>query len=355
MFGCATIRALITSAAEHLVLIDTRDGSPIQIAFGAPILPPGGAVTNDVDPAQRGLRIVFDTLQRQLLSSFSVQQVDAHMSALFGDTELQRTVQAWAEDKNIRRCVKNTVREFARPLFDVSRLLNHAVMKPQGYSGDFEILEHIYDETPFASSTGPGIALDQWALGTTLPLAVRSRKNILKALLQAQIESGATRILSVASGAAREIRELECLPANVRVDLVDSDPASFQRLENLASPHMLSRIDRYVGDAITMKVVPSSAYDIIYSFGLFDYLSDKLIDRCIRNFLPSLHENGTVIFSLKDVRFYQAWFYDCFLDWSFVPRRETDGFIIAQRNGLRVEQVRRTENRAVSVYICSRA
>lgn len=309
----------------------------------------------DFAPKQCGLRSALNTLQKQLLSSVSIEQVDAHMSALFGNTELQRTTQLWADDKNVRHRVKDTVLEFAHPLFDVSHLLNHAVIKPHGYPGDFDILEHIYDATPFASSTGPGIALDQWALGTTLPLAVRSRKNILKELLRTQIESGATRILSVAAGAAREIRELEYLPNNVRVDLVDSDPASFHMLETLASQPLLSRIDRYVGDAITMKGVPSSNYDIIYSFGLFDYLSDKLIDRCMRNFLPSLHKNGTVIFSLKDVRFYQAWFYDCFLDWSFVPRKEADGFTIAMRNGLKVEQVRCTENRAVSVYICSRA
>jgi hypothetical protein len=51
------------------------------------------------------------------------------------------------------------------------------------------------------------------------------------------------------------------------------------------------------------EVGSGGPFDVIYSFGFFDYFTDEQILRTVQNFLPLLADGGQVIFCLKDQRY----------------------------------------------------
>ena len=102
------------------------------------------------------------------------------------------------------------------------------------------------------------------------------------------------------------------------------------------------------------KVAGDRRYDLIYSFGLFDYLTDDDLLRCLRNFTPLLQPDGYFVFCLKDKRFYDPLFYDLFLDWRFVPRIEESGVSLAEQAGLALAGQASIKGRTIHIYLCQR-
>jgi len=242
----------------------------------------------------------------------------------------------------VRKLARNTMKQ----LYRHSALLNHAIEKPFGYAGDYQILENIYNGLSFVDSTEPcGKAIDQWALRTALPAAVRSRKNILQRILSG---TNVTNVLSIAAGSARAIRDLEDSSTISSIDFLDFDRRGFHAF---SFSDKVSFYRRNVLNGLKMK---ENRYDLIYSFGLFDYLEDTLVASIISESVSLLEPGGEFVFCLKDSRHYSRWFYDIFCDWRFVDRTSDCGHHIAERNGLSVFSEIMTINQVVAVYRCKR-
>lgn len=289
-------------------------------------------------------------LDREISSTESEQEVDEVVKEFSRKNVVGTLIDLSAQDRRLRKQIKSIISQSGRGLYERSGLLDHAISKPYGYPGDFEILEQIYENEPFQTSrSNAGRAMDMWAMHSKLPTAVVERKNILQAELESQVSQGAKRLLSIASGSARELRDLSAIPE--QIDLLDHDPRSFDYIKKMGSEELIKHCDFHTDDA--MKPLGEyGIYDIVYSFGLFDYLPDKFLDRIIKWSTSHLAEKGQYIFCLKDHHYYDAWFYDWFCDWAFVPRVKEDGYKVAERNGLSVKKEMLTDNKAVCVYVC---
>ena len=299
---------------------------------------------------------IVATLDGALSGADTVDLVDGIMCSFVNSPVVKRIVRQCEENTRTKRLVKELIVRCGSGIYDRARLLKHAIDKPYGYSGDFNILEHIYDRSCFVeSASGPGEALDQWALTSTLPVAVRSRKNILRNVLDQEICNGRTRILSVASGGFRELRELpESVVSRATVDLLDNDQSGFDFMQSKCQPSFFEKVQFIKDDALNINS-SLGVYDIVYSFGLYDYLPDKYLDRSIRGVIGSMERDGLFIFCLKDHRYYSPWFYDMFCDWRFVSRVREDGFKIAKRNGLEIVGEYMTEGNTICVYVCKKS
>jgi extracellular factor (EF) 3-hydroxypalmitic acid methyl ester biosynthesis protein len=226
-----------------------------------------------------------------------------------------------------------------------SWLLNHAIAKPYGYPGDFEILETIYEgQTP---STEQGRLIDDWCLSTSLPKAVKERKDIIRQILQAS--SDGINVLSLASGSARELREMGDVGTRT-FTLVDTDAAPLEFFKSHAPKGDVRCI---VGNAMKCDVGVGE-YDLVYSFGLYDYLPERVLDRTIRNALRHMKDDGEFVFSLKDSRFYLSRLYSWFCDWNFIPRTIEDLEPLLQKHHLKLKKITKTQNEAAFVVQCSR-
>jgi SAM-dependent methyltransferase len=170
-----------------------------------------------------------------------------------------------------------------------------ALERKYGYSGDFEIIDHIYSRHTCAD---PKQRLwDLYFHAQAAPVAVRNRKAYFQQLMGAHLAASGGRpldVLNVASGPCRDLREffLDHSEAAVTVDCVDMDARAIEYGSRLCAP-WLDRIQFHHRNVL--KHVPARAYDLVWSAGLFDYLSDRLVVHLLSVLLKVVKPGGEVV------------------------------------------------------------
>jgi SAM-dependent methyltransferase len=310
---------------------------------------------------EAGLQLVS-----RLERSRTVGDVEGHFAAFLGSEPVRRA-RALPLGSELREPAVEALRRGLKGLYEGARSWGHALARPYGYAGDFAALELVYEQAAHPDTrTAWGALVDEWGTRTALSRAVAARKDALRTWLQRELEARADSgaggeklaILSIASGSAREIRELPAgALAQASVALLDSDPRALA----CASGYLRSRprptdVRVVVGDAVQggarLQEELQGPFDVVYSPGLFDHLPDAPLLRCLKRFVRQMAEGGRLVFSLQDHRFYDAWFYDWLHDWRFVARVEEDGPSLAGRAGLRVTEQLQVEGGAVNIFVC---
>jgi hypothetical protein len=275
--------------------------------------------------AQAGQSTAFDTAVYERLR-------DAEQRVLEALIDLETTL---GDDSQIIIEAKRQFRARIRPWYYQSFLMKRATEKPLGYPGDYEILEGIYDNIPL--SDGFGQYLDQLFLNDRLAVAVRHRKNMIRDYLKSELENlgkkqNAVRILNIASGSCREWYELlgEVDPENLRLKCVDFDQLALNYARRcLSADKRKARIEFIRDNALRLAVRNNNLdlfgrQDLIYSFGLYDYLTDKTLKRLLKNQYELLEDGGRMILTFKDKSRYEGKRHAWFCDWYFEQRTEED-------------------------------
>lgn len=171
-----------------------------------------------------------------------------------------------------------------------------ALFKKYGYSGDFEIIDHIY-----TLRTNPGPLLRRWDLffhAQAAACAVRNRKTYFHQLLQAHAARHTTRlplsVLNVASGPGRDLREWfqNDRRVPVRIDCVEMDARAIEYAQKLCAPWLRHLCFHHRN---VLRSVPDRGYDLVWSAGLFDYLSDRVFVHLLKTLLAVTKARGEVV------------------------------------------------------------
>ncbi len=170
-----------------------------------------------------------------------------------------------------------------------------SILKKHGYSGDFEIIDDIYQ---MRIADEP--SLRRWDLffhAQAAPCAVRNRKSYFHQLLRTVSDrcgDRPPRVLNIASGPARDLREwFDANPDSpLHFDCIELDTKAIAHAKGLCAPY-LERMHFHHQNAL--KFVPADKYDLIWSAGLFDYLTDRLFTRLLRSLLPFVKDDGEVV------------------------------------------------------------
>lgn len=250
------------------------------------------------------------------------------------------------------RLRKRTDQVFAESYF------HHARVWPQGYPGDYKMIEFLYRNAPI--SRGAGQYLDRYFLATTLSVAVRERKETLRELIKAELDvRTGPHVLDIACGSCREVFELapEILRSGATVTCLDLDADalafSANRLKHAGIPDEQLAFRQY--NALRMvnherNVREFGMQDVIYSVGFFDYLDDEVLVRLLATLDRLLLPGGMLIASFKDSRAYRSFDTSWLLDWdAFYRRREEDMWGLLERSG--VDRSRVTTKREASGVI----
>lgn len=236
------------------------------------------------------------------------------------------------DDKALLKQEQARFRDATTPWFDQSWFFHRARSKPRGFTGDFEMLDAIYDQEP--KSTGIGGYLDRYFLNADLARAVRSRLECIKRFLVKESLNRAMRmsVLNVASGPGREFSSgFEEVSRNVRLTCVDTDQAALDCLRRSVNKEVAADLDLncvcYSALRMTSperNIEQFGESDIIYSVGLCDYLSDKYLIRILSSWRRSIAPQGIVYVAFKDCKKYVASEYQWHADWHFYQRTEED-------------------------------
>lgn len=176
--------------------------------------------------------------------------------------------------------------------------------KPFGYAGDFKIIEDIYENNPI--TTGFERLFDNYFQMSAISAAVRNRKEDFRRLISGFIQDrqGAKlRIMSLASGPSRELREIVSLNTslckNVTFDCYDNDEKALEFAKNQLRGQENFNFFKLNAIRIALKDDPcsiiSEKYDLIYSTGLFDYFSEKIATLLVSSLKKILKPGGSMI------------------------------------------------------------
>ncbi len=308
------------------------------------------ALDQEIDGAQFPHK--DDAYHRRVLDAFGASQLSCK------EFELQ-----YGDDATLLGGAQAYFRRETDPWFRQSWIANRARTKPSGFAGDYEMLVKLYDEaTP---ARGLGGYLDLCILDLPLARAVRARMAAAREYLLGEIASRdtAVRILDIASGPCREYLDWPPMQRHVDIVALDNDPLALEYVQanvqpSLKMPTVLSAV-RY--NALRTRSAETTirkfgSFDIIYSVGLCDYLTDDHLVRLLNAWHETLAEGGVLYIAFKDTEQYDKTPYQWHLDWFFYQRTVQDVLDLYERAGfdLRGMQTTRDATGIITNFITHR-
>ena len=227
----------------------------------------------------------------------------------------------------------------------------HALSKPHGYAGDFEIIDRIY--THWVSPDERLQRWDQFFHAQSAAIAVRNRKGFFIRKLASTLDTptGTIEVLNVASGPARDLAEFYAQHPNDRmaVDCVEYDANAIPFARDLTAEwgeqiHFIH--------ANALKFNTDKRYDLIWSAGLFDYLDDPTFRSLLLRLYNMLKPNGELVVGNMSPR-NPTQAYMSFVEWDLYHRSEADLRTLAVNSGIEETQVSITsEEERINLFLC---
>lgn len=229
------------------------------------------------------------------------EQVNAIIDSISEELALFEKVNSLNEERlyKFKRFFVKRLRKY----FLYGHYITWSLAKPYGYAGDFRIIDDIY--LCDTASNGFERLWDNYFLQMGPSVATRNRKEDFKRLILKflQDREGEVRIMDLASGPCRELKELfETDPmamSRVTIDCYDFDDHAIQYAKALLGSK--GKIHFFKKNALRMAVkkeirddIPYE-YDLIFSTGLFDYLDERIATRLAAN-LRRLMKKGGLLF-----------------------------------------------------------
>ncbi len=159
--------------------------------------------------------------------------------------------------------------------FSILTMQGQALLKPFGYSGDFQIIDRIYQQ--WISPHEHLAKWDHYFHAQKAPRAVRNRKSYFVSLLkelEASPRDGVLRVFNVASGPARGVADyLNARPqSRIHFSCIDQDSRAIEYAQALCKQPS-NRVQFKCGNVFRHST--DRTYDLVWVAGLFDYLDDK--------------------------------------------------------------------------------
>ncbi|MDD4269788.1 MAG: class I SAM-dependent methyltransferase [Pirellulales bacterium] len=246
------------------------------------------------------------------------------------------------EDQAALRAAQAAYRAAIAPWFDRSWLMHRAKFKPKGYPGDYAILTAIYDRLP--KSPGIGGYLDLYFLNTQLGRAVPARLRAVREFLIRELgqRGGEVSVLNVACGPCREYTEDFEIPPAVRprITCLDSDEEALEfarqnlARRNGATPDVsCARYNALRMSSAKRNIEAFGRPDVIYSIGLFDYITDRHLVPILKGLRETLAAGGVLYVAFKDADRYDKTVYQWMVDWFFLQRTERQCLALCEQAG----------------------
>jgi len=178
----------------------------------------------------------------------------------------------------------------------------YALMKPHGYSGDYVIIERIYQG--WLSPKEHLVNWDRFFHVQEAPRAIINRKKYFIDILCAlEKKDGKRDILNIGCGPAQDIVEfLSKGESHIFFECVDYDKNAIEYSYNkVKEKGFLNNIEFHRDNALKFR--PPRQYDLIWYAGLFDYLDEKTFKILLMRQLAFVKAGGELVvgnFSLNN-------------------------------------------------------
>lgn len=269
-------------------------------------------------------------------------------------------VAPWHDDKPLREALKAFTETTLTRLLCGGETWRRSFEKPQGYPGDFRIMNFMYDGTP-RGETIASMFLHLTGVIAGQPIVSRMRR-----LADLIVERGGdiaargapVNIMSVGAGPARELERIAALSppgARWRATLVDQEAEALEYAVANVRARRLGVEVTPLNVSFKEMLVPSAlgahfaGQDVIYSSGLVDYLSPMAAQRFVRRMYDFLRPGGLVIIgNVNNLSTGTIWPMEHILDWTLYFRSEAE--MRAMATGFDPAQVAIVEDEMRAIY-----
>jgi extracellular factor (EF) 3-hydroxypalmitic acid methyl ester biosynthesis protein len=272
---------------------------------------------------------IIETQRDNLLSFLNDRQV-----------ELERIVSHFKEEEH-----KYHGFYFRRQLWDIiiaAPFMARTNLKPRGYSGDSEMMRMVYSNDYRGRSTFAKL-MHKYPLEQPGAYAVRSRRKLTAKTLRKMAEAHQLgpqeklRVLSVACGPAIEMQDILQTEADCEkyhFTLLDQD-----RLALLEAAAFINEIEKSLDAKVTVDYLNKSVrtmlttrqlkaewgqFDLIYSMGLFDYLTPPVARAVIAKLYQLLKPEGQMLLGNFHTSSPSRCYMEYWLDWVLYYRSEDE-------------------------------
>ena len=177
-------------------------------------------------------------------------------------------------------------------LKDTRSIIGHVLKKPFGYAGDYQIIDRFYTN----DVSKEHYLWDKYILNSNAVKAVQNRKTYFKKLVLGKIyEKSHCKLLNIASGPARDLKEVYDLISNIDdldTTCIDMDSNAIDFAKEINDSY-LSQIE-FVNKNI-LKYNTAEKYDLVWSAGLFDYFNDKAFLMMLKRMKEWVNPNGEIV------------------------------------------------------------
>jgi len=253
--------------------------------------------------------------------------------------------------KNIWRCVENIVPEdydvhlryywdmLGYHLIDSFEIGRFVRRKPLGYAGDFMVMNYFYDFIDqYLGESSYEKLMNHYSSNIPIADSLVERKEFFKQkILDVMAEKEPVRILSVASGSARELMELveeAKIDKPLYFDCLDVEQEAFEyikkALEKINTENKKNLHIRFIRasflDLIKGRDIPDlfKKYDFVYSSGMFDYLTDRMARKLISYMFGLLETSASLVVTNARKEDYHRAYYEMLGGWKLSHRSDKE-------------------------------
>jgi extracellular factor (EF) 3-hydroxypalmitic acid methyl ester biosynthesis protein len=180
-----------------------------------------------------------------------------------------------------------------------------AFEKPRGYPGDYGVMSYCYVPEWVGETTYARLC---HRLGLDFAQCVRTRKDVVREVIRERLQRQPTlSLMSIACGSAHEIFELASTGSinnSLDATLVDQDPEALSFAAGRLISYLSPEAPRFNATTVRAQFGDYSdpngnslpgGQDIVYCFGMFDYLPDDVISGIVPVLYSKLKAGGTMI------------------------------------------------------------
>lgn len=254
--------------------------------------------------------------------------------------------------------IKQTFRDALGYWFYKSPIMKMALDKPRGYPGDYELFEIIYNNKPLLEEKNIRYYYDKYFLNNAYTMAVRTRKNRMKNILQDFIENTSLesiKLFNIACGPSREIRELlfdPILSSRKKIFFtgLDNDNGALEFSKSALGDLPQNITLRFLHENVLNLSRDKKYYDligkqdVIYILGLTEYLPDRIFKKLVFFLAELLNDKGMLVITYKDRDItFPSLPPDWLCNWAFIKRTQEELINVAKSLGenkysLRIER-----------------
>jgi extracellular factor (EF) 3-hydroxypalmitic acid methyl ester biosynthesis protein len=229
-------------------------------------------------------------------------------------------------------------------------LTERSFTQPRGYAGDSKLLDMVYSPNKYdlSNTSEVGKRLFKYTTRTSLSRTLRRRMQLIAEYIDKFAkEVPNASVLSVASGHCREADYSTALKSNAlkRFIALDHDPKSLETMQTHYSQFGLEPYELNVKDLIKGSH-NLGQFDLIYSAGLYDYLSTRFAQKLTQCLYDMLKPGGKLLLINIAAQYDEVGYLESYMNWSMIGRDKLDTMELAatvQSNEKAVIQVKEVE------------